>query len=104
MAVKLGNIIGEFLDFDNGRDDSNGNYCMRIKVEVDISKPLLRGFTLKANGIEGRCWVSMRYEKLPDYCFMCGRIGHVAKECVESERREILDEISPYFHLQDIDL
>lgn len=46
---------------------------------------------LKAIGIEGDYWITMRYERLPDLCFGCGRIGHAVKECAERTNNETLN-------------
>lgn len=85
MAKELGNKIGEFLEIDQDRDDLFWGESIRIKVLLDISKPLRRGFMLRAEEIEGDCWVTIRYERLPDFCFNCGRLDHLVKECIEKE-------------------
>lgn len=36
---------------------------------------------LNAPGIEQECWVTIRYERLPEFCFGCGVIGHGLKDC-----------------------
>lgn len=58
---------------------------MRIRVRIDVSNPLPRGFMLKAPEIEGDYWITIRYERLPEFCFNCGCIGHVIKECLMIE-------------------
>ena len=30
---------------------------------------------------EKRVWAEVRYEKVADLCFKCGRMGHVMKNC-----------------------
>lgn len=80
-AELIGNKIGEFIEVDYDKDRLHWGDTMRIRVRIDISNPLPRGFMLKAEGIEGDCWVTIRYERLPEFCFHCGCIGHMAKEC-----------------------
>lgn len=48
--------------------------CANMLVEVDLSKPLIRGTKLSIEG-ENR-WVIFRYEQLPLFCFYCGKTGH----------------------------
>jgi hypothetical protein len=33
----------------------------------------------------GEMKVAIRYENVPFFCFICGRIGHSDKECLDSE-------------------
>lgn len=81
-ARKIGNTIGEFLEWDNDKYSTIwGNSIIRARIKLDISKPLLRGFMLKPAGVGEDCWVTLRYKRLPDFCFCCGVIGHAAKEC-----------------------
>ncbi|GAV77410.1 zf-CCHC_4 domain-containing protein [Cephalotus follicularis] len=32
-------------------------------------------------GSDGRVWIQFRYEKLPNFCFSCGSMGHLESEC-----------------------
>ncbi|KAI8025162.1 hypothetical protein LOK49_LG02G00868 [Camellia lanceoleosa] len=58
---------------------------LRVRVEVDVSKPLPRGFTLTRGGNSQKdgsnLWISFKYERLSDFCFDCGRIGHERTTC-----------------------
>jgi hypothetical protein len=48
-------------------------------VVIDLYQPLERGRTLLLSGQS--YWVSFRYEKLPDFCYRCGRVLHKPKGC-----------------------
>jgi hypothetical protein len=50
-------------------------------VKLVITKPLMRGTMVEA-GDEGKLkWCPFEYEFLPNFCFICGIIGHVDKGC-----------------------
>ncbi|XP_039135824.1 uncharacterized protein LOC120273259 [Dioscorea cayenensis subsp. rotundata] len=51
----------------------------RICVEIDLSKPLKRGFWIGDE--EHRSMVAVVYEKLPVFCFKYGLIGHGEDVC-----------------------
>ena len=71
-------------------EEVGGGRMMRVRVQVDISKPLCRGRKLGlANGEEK--WVSFRYERLPNFCYWCGLLTHGEKDCeVWLENQETL--------------
>lgn len=53
---------------------------MRVRVSVDVSRPLCRGRKVAfAENKEG--WVSFQYERLPNLCFWCGLLLHDDKDC-----------------------
>ena len=60
--------------------DQYGVNFIRLRVAVDIQKPLCRGRTIiTARGKEG--WVNFRYERLPNICYWCGKLTHGDREC-----------------------
>lgn len=68
--------------------DKNKNYdqmgsSIRLRVRLDISKPLRIGFMVNTEESSESCWVTIRYERIPEFCFLYGKIGHVVKECAE---------------------
>lgn len=53
---------------------------MRIKIEIDIEQPLMRGTKLMLEGEEVK-WVKFKYERLPFFCYSCGLLGHRYLDC-----------------------
>ncbi|CAN0922865.1 hypothetical protein LINGRAHAP2_LOCUS33267 [Linum grandiflorum] len=52
---------------------------MRIQVKLDVRKSLVREKPVKKPSSE--VVVVFKYEKLPIFCFLCGRIGHIDRAC-----------------------
>jgi hypothetical protein len=79
IGSKIGESMGRFLDIDLAGDGAGWGRCLRIRVEIDLSKPLERGRALNLKGTSH--WVMFKYEKLPMFCFDCGRVIHGVKGC-----------------------
>ncbi|OMO54212.1 Endonuclease/exonuclease/phosphatase [Corchorus olitorius] len=81
-AEKIASVFPGLIELDFDQDENfRWNGVLRMKVKVNIEDPLKTGFNLKRPGKLEK-WVSFKYERLPDFCFSCGRLGHVAKECL----------------------
>lgn len=80
MAKKLGKLV----DFDPNHDFF-GKY-IRIKVKIDITKPLKRGLLVVVGGV--KMWLPIKYEGLPLFCYHCGMIGHMFRACDELDHKE----------------
>ncbi|XVF64315.1 hypothetical protein PTKIN_Ptkin09bG0159300 [Pterospermum kingtungense] len=66
-------------------EDSNecsgiGNGFLRIGVVVNVKKSLVVGFWVPRWG-KDRIWADVKCERLADFCFNCGWLGHVKKFC-----------------------
>ncbi|XP_058754368.1 uncharacterized protein LOC131627544 [Vicia villosa] len=92
MAKKIGGILGTFEEMDPREVCKNGRF-LRIKVTLDLKAPLKRGTVVKFK--EKILRVHFKYERLPSFCFVCGRIGHQMKDCeaVEDLSEEGFEEL-----------
>jgi hypothetical protein len=80
VAVSLGRSIGEVLTTTDSDEELGGGRVMRIRVKVNINKPLCRGRKIGlANGKDS--WATFRYERLPNFCYWCGMLTHGEKDC-----------------------
>jgi hypothetical protein len=79
IGMKIGESMGKFIEVDLAGEGAGWGRCLRIRVEIDLSKPLERGRALTLAGKS--YWVTFKYEKLPMFCFECGRIIHGDKGC-----------------------
>ncbi|KAM1612308.1 hypothetical protein ACFX1Z_000989 [Malus domestica] len=74
---RLAAKIGEFVELE---DTAKARGFLRVKVAVNTSNPLTTGCWLPRTN-EKESWIEFRYERLQDFCYKCGRIGHSNIEC-----------------------
>ncbi|CAL1411115.1 unnamed protein product [Linum trigynum] len=80
MATKIGAMFGTLKVYDNANSGVWSNY-MRLRVTFQITKPLRRGVLLEVDN--RKQWYVVAYEKLPNFCYNCGMLGHLKKDCQE---------------------
>ncbi|KAK7832538.1 uncharacterized protein CFP56_026312 [Quercus suber] len=78
-AVEIGETIGP-VTVSRDTNEMKGGTFMRVRVSVDISRPLCRGRKVSFDE-ETESWVSFKYERLPNICFWCGMLSHDDKDC-----------------------
>jgi hypothetical protein len=67
-ASALGGTLGVVEKVVESEEERGHEGCMRVRVKVDISKPLCRG--RKARLLAGKeTWISFKYERLPNFCY-----------------------------------
>uniref|UniRef100_A0A803N1L7 CCHC-type domain-containing protein n=1 Tax=Chenopodium quinoa TaxID=63459 RepID=A0A803N1L7_CHEQI len=81
FAREVGDCIGECIEVDESYPLGWDEY-MRVKGMVNINKPLRRGIKVVVDSGHAK-WVSFKYERLGDFCYYCGHIGHNDKDCDE---------------------
>jgi hypothetical protein len=81
VGNQIGSSMGQVLEADVDEGGMGWGECLRIKVLLDLQKPLLRGRKLKING--SSTLITFQYEKLPKFCFRCGAIMHGSTGCPE---------------------
>ncbi|XWS39417.1 hypothetical protein CRYUN_Cryun18bG0052800 [Craigia yunnanensis] len=86
MSGKIGTILGESIgDVEEINADEEqmawGRY-LRVRVAINISKPLKRGSTIAVEG-KGNTLAIFKYEKLPDFCYVCGCLDYQELKCDE---------------------
>lgn len=86
MARKIGSCLGEVLD-SGVFELPDKSIILKVKVHIDISKPIKKGANIGSR-TDGVIWVNFRYEKLPQFCFYCGKVGHGEQGCSLSSSDE----------------
>lgn len=78
------NYAGEVRKFPSNKRDVmyKGEY-MKNRISLDTNKPILPGLFLWRIGRKP-IWVSMKYERLPNVCYKCGKLNHETRVCKEN--------------------
>ena len=85
QTKEAGMRIGETLGMVEKVDVEEKGFCrgsyLRIRVSLDITLPLCRGCTVRM-GESGKIWVDFKYERLPIFCYWCGKVDHDERDCL----------------------
>ncbi|KAI4987327.1 hypothetical protein ZWY2020_020127 [Hordeum vulgare] len=77
----VGGAIGEVQEVETDEDGKAVGKYLRVKVKLNITKPLMRGSMVQIDERGRKSWCPFAYEYLPDFCYTCGVISHVEREC-----------------------
>lgn len=80
ILKSIGNYVGKFMKSDPKNTRGMWRSYLRILVSVDVRCPLKNQMRIKKSGGDW-IWIKFKYERLPPFCFYCGRIGHSEKFC-----------------------
>ncbi|KAI8005339.1 Uncharacterized protein LOK49_LG08G02355 [Camellia lanceoleosa] len=80
VGQRVGNSIGKFIDMDFEDGGIAWSRTMRIRVAIDVWKPLWQGMKLSLSSADP-LWVDFKYECLPIFCHFCGMLGHSDRKC-----------------------
>jgi hypothetical protein len=93
VGTKIGNSLGILEDVDVAGNGLGWGSYLRLRVSLDVMKPLDRGRALNFAGKS--TWVEFKYEKLPLFCFRCGRIVHGSRGCPVPPATHVHDRENP---------
>ncbi|KAM1605423.1 hypothetical protein ACFX1Z_026279 [Malus domestica] len=81
---RLTQVAGQFIVLE---DPGKARGFLRVRLLIDTGKPLCNGCWIRRDQNRDT-WVDFRYERLQDFCYRCGRIGHCNTECTFQARGE----------------
>lgn len=80
VGKQLDNFFGSFLQYDAKNNLSIWRVFMRVRIRVDVRKPLKRKKKIVKKD-NSEVVVNCKYEKLGDFCFICGMLSHTERFC-----------------------
>ncbi|KAK1565320.1 hypothetical protein Q3G72_024056 [Acer saccharum] len=89
MSADIGRFLGSIVrdvDIDNRDLGSQVAGFLRVRVAIEIDKPLRRFLRINVLGDGVETGMLMKYERLLDFCFKCGLLGHGVRDCPDKPR------------------
>lgn len=80
ILKSIGDSFGCYIKSDPANFNNAWKDHLRIRVTMDITKPLKRRMKLKRDANNWN-WINFKYERLSSFCFVCGKIGHSDRDC-----------------------
>lgn len=81
-ALEISEKLGEVYEVEDPWEKGSRGF-LRMRVMIDVNNPLPQGFWLpRAEGQD--TWVEFKFERLLDFCFNCGKLGHLQRSCSSS--------------------
>ncbi|KAK7858174.1 uncharacterized protein CFP56_013819 [Quercus suber] len=79
-AEAIGQTLGIVESVDQSNSGDCRGWCIRVRVNIDISQPLCLGRMVNMGGSKPD-WISFQYDRLPIFCYWCGLLNHDEKDC-----------------------
>nr|GMC95658.1 TMV resistance protein N-like [Ipomoea batatas] len=81
MMERIGASVGSFLFFDSATEKKSRPSVARMRVEVDVCRPLLNKIWIAIGSKGDGFWQYIEYEQMPRFCSNCARFGHMRNDC-----------------------
>ncbi|KAG8380712.1 hypothetical protein BUALT_Bualt06G0044500 [Buddleja alternifolia] len=79
----IGDTVGSFIMSDLTSEKQRWEKSFKTRVTIDLRKPLVDSVTLNPKpGVTINA--EIRYERLADFCYSCGMLGHKLSTCTSS--------------------
>lgn len=100
----IGASMGTVEEVETCGDKVAWGRFLRVRVRLNVNKPLRRGMMLTVHKT-GKLLVSFRYERLPDFCYVCGCLSHHESECdkaisMKRETGKVVREYGPWLRAE----
>ncbi|XP_074347434.1 uncharacterized protein LOC141686290 [Apium graveolens] len=75
ILTSVGNFVGKYVKSNPANFDGTWRQYVRVRVRLDVQRPLKRRMKIKREGGSWN-WINFKYERMGNFCFVCGIIGH----------------------------
>ncbi|KAL0347854.1 UNVERIFIED_CONTAM: hypothetical protein Scaly_1801400 [Sesamum calycinum] len=97
IVTLVGNCLGHFRELEMDETDCSWGSTLRVWVSLDVNLLLKRSLKIQSTSGD-ELLVHFSYERLPNLCYICGHLGHIAKYCELQFGNDFIDprENPPY--------
>lgn len=95
LGLEFAKPIGTIKRVESDADGCCWGASMRVRVEIDVHEPLVRYVTVTSIKLQTTETYTVKYERLPFYCFSCGLLGHSSMLCPNPGARDVNGDL-PY--------
>lgn len=94
---KIGNFIGSYMEIYEDVLACRIHKFIQIRVLVDTTRSLKMGCWIDQDD-GSKSWVYFKYERMPEFCYNCRRVGHIERTCSKAKNNipMELEEIQRY--------
>ncbi|XWS77205.1 hypothetical protein CRYUN_Cryun01aG0241600 [Craigia yunnanensis] len=91
---------GDVLEVDTSENQLAWGKWLRVRVNINVHRPLKRGKLISLD--EGKKLLTwFKYERLPDFCYICGIIDHQELDCkvaisIQKDHKKLHWEFGPW--------
>ncbi|KAK9206204.1 hypothetical protein WN943_016477 [Citrus x changshan-huyou] len=87
IIQEIGGRIGKVQEVETDDAGECMGSFVRVRIMVNVTRPLPKRLLLKLED-GGQISLRIAYEKLPDFCFCCGLIGHQAERARQARDKD----------------
>ena len=80
ICKEIGGLVGKVVEVDTDRAWDCIGQVIRLRISINVTQPLKKILFIESEDGK-KVPVAVEYEKLPDFCYCCGSIGHSYKGC-----------------------
>lgn len=80
IGEKIGDVVGMFVRMEDREEEKFGLFLgsvLKVRVMIDITKPLRRGMTVRLPGKVRPSHLNIDYIRLPSFCHFCGLLSWI---------------------------
>lgn len=85
IGMEIGSKLGKILEVDVPEKGVPWGRYLRVRIQMDVTRKLIWAKKISIENDEPR-WVLFQYERLPNFCYLCGKLDTVNMNALKREK------------------